>query len=109
MPATFFSINAWPARLFIITHKGENKQKHDEIMKRNIWLNLGMAAVLTAMTSGCTTWADREHHRANSLYNYLYAGKPGHVDVESIPVLNLPLRIGIAFVPPDSPRKKYLF
>ena len=73
-------------------------------MKKNFWLNLAMLAALAALAAGCSTWQRRETHRANSLYNYLYAGQPGHVDAETIPVLSLPLRVGIAFVPPDSPR-----
>jgi rhombotail lipoprotein len=74
-------------------------------MKRKTWLNLGMAAALATLAAGCESWDQRESHRANSLYNYLYADQPGHVDAAAIPVLSLPLRVGIAFVPPDLPRK----
>jgi rhombotail lipoprotein len=102
MRAAFFSINALTARWFIFAPVRNNKRKHEQTMKRKIWLNLGMLAALAALAAGCTTWGMHERHRANSLYNYLYSGKPGHVDAESIPVLALPLRVGIAFVPADS-------
>jgi len=75
-------------------------------MNRSLCLNLGLLAALAALAAGCRTWGEHERHRANSLYNYLYAGHPGHVDAESIPVLSLPLRVGIAFVPPASPRDR---
>ena len=62
-----------------------------------------MLAAIATLAAGCSTWGDNEQHRANSLYNYLYSDKPGHVDAQSIPVLSLPLRVGIAFVPAGSP------
>jgi rhombotail lipoprotein len=71
-------------------------------MKKNIWLNLGLLAALATLAVGCSTWGQNERRHANSLYNYLYAGQSGHVDTETIPTLSLPLRVGIAFVPPDS-------
>jgi len=71
-------------------------------MKTTIWFNLGVLAMSAALAAGCRTWRENERHHANSLYNYLYAGQTGHVDTETIPVLSLPLRVGIAFVPPDS-------
>jgi rhombotail lipoprotein len=71
-------------------------------MKRNIWLNIGLLAALAGLGVSCDTWGRGEARHANSLYSFLYAGQSGHVDTETIPVLPLPLRVGIAFVPPDS-------
>lgn len=68
-------------------------------MKRTLWLNLGMLATVAVLAVSCASWGRNEHHRANSLYSYLYSGQTGHVDTETIPVLSLPLRVGIAFVP----------
>jgi rhombotail lipoprotein len=73
-------------------------------MKKSCLLILGSVAALAALVSACDTWSQREHHRANSLYNYLYAGQASHVDTASIPVLSLPLRVGIAFIPPGAAR-----
>jgi rhombotail lipoprotein len=73
-------------------------------MKKNVWLKLGCLAGVAALAAGCDTWGRTERHRANSLYNYLYSAEAGHRDVETIPVLSLPLRVGIAFVPADRPK-----
>jgi rhombotail lipoprotein len=79
--------------------------ENEKIMKKKFWLNLGMLATVAALAAGCRTWGQNERHHANSLYNYLYASQAGHLDAETIPVLSLPLRVGIAFVPPDSSRR----
>ena len=70
-------------------------------MKKLFLLALAGAAALAA---GCMSWEGRQQHRANSLYNYLYAGEANHVDAEAIPALSLPLRVGLAFVPPGGPK-----
>ena len=75
-------------------------------MKTKSCLIIGMLAVGAALLVGCDTWSPRERHHANSLYNYLYGRETGHVDTETIPVLSLPLRVGVAFVPPDSPKDR---
>jgi rhombotail lipoprotein len=43
--------------------------------------------------------AVRSSHNASSVVKYLYPDKKEHVETTSIPVLSLPLRVGIAFVP----------
>ena len=68
-------------------------------MKKSLLQHIVGVVALAALVAGCDTWGMRQHHRANSLYNYLYAGQANHVDTETIPVLSLPLRVGIAFVP----------
>jgi len=74
-------------------------------MKTTAWLKLGCVAALAALSVSCAIWRDRqEKRRANSLYNYLYAAEAGHRDVETIPRLSLPLRVGMAFVPGDRPK-----
>jgi rhombotail lipoprotein len=44
------------------------------------------------------------NHRASNLYAYLYSDQKGHVDEPTVPVLSLPLRVGVAFVPVDNPK-----
>ncbi len=73
-------------------------------MKRILWLNLGVLTVLAALAISCDTMGRNGTHRANSLYNYLYSGQSEHADTDTIPVLSLPLRVGIAFVPISSPK-----
>jgi rhombotail lipoprotein len=64
------------------------------------WLALGVLATVAVLVAGCDTfWGTRDHHRASNLYSYLYPGQKEHVDAPGVPVLSLPLRVGIAFVP----------
>src|SRR5215510_979288 len=49
--------------------------------------------------SGCETFAPRSHHRATSVVKYLYPEDKDHTDAASMPVLSLPLKVGVAFVP----------
>lgn len=63
-------------------------------------------SVALLLFAGCASmWrgsADRRH-RATSVVKYLYPGSNTHTDAPSQPVLHLPLRVGIAFVPDDVP------
>jgi rhombotail lipoprotein len=73
-------------------------------MKRTVWLKLGCVAAVAALAVSCEIWNKTETRHANSLYNYLYSGEAAHRDAEAMPVLSLPLRVGIAFVPVDRPK-----
>jgi len=42
---------------------------------------------------------DRSSHHSSSVVQYLYPDKTDPIESERIPRLNLPLRVGIAFVP----------
>ena len=46
---------------------------------------------------GCAYQSKR--HRSSSVYEYLYSDKENHIETPGIPVLSLPLRVGVAFVP----------
>lgn len=73
-------------------------------MKKNIWLTIGLATAGVVVATGCEALNGGEaHHRASNLYSYLYSDKKGHVDEPTVPVLSLPLRVGVAFVPMDQP------
>ncbi|MDQ7083984.1 MAG: rhombotarget lipoprotein [Sulfurovum sp.] len=52
--------------------------------------------LLGMMLGGC---ASKEVNRSSSIVEYLYPHNTKHIEKESIPHLNLPLRVGIAFVP----------
>jgi rhombotail lipoprotein len=69
-------------------------------------LKIGAVAALAAVAVSCAPFgrsqANQSHH-ANSLFAYLYPNQAGHVDQPGIPVLSLPLRVGVAFVPADRP------
>ena len=56
---------------------------------------LGAIAILC----GCETFAPRSHHRATSVVRFLYPNHSERVESPAIPVLSLPLKVGIAFVP----------
>ena len=57
---------------------------------------LAVAAVLPVLAA-CAGGA--RHHRMASVVDYLYHDRPGTVAQPAIPALELPLRVGIAFVP----------
>jgi rhombotail lipoprotein len=82
-------------------------QRDKEAMKPNFLIKIGMVAAVAALAAGCATWRRSESHHANSLYTFLYSGQAEHVDAEAIPVLSLPLRVGIAFVPSDRSKGRY--
>jgi len=59
-----------------------------------------MLSVLIACTTvtGCAYLEIKRHH-SSSVFEYLYSDKEGHIETPGIPLLSLPLRVGIAFVP----------
>ena len=72
-------------------------------MIRTIWLTIGLVVTAAILVAGCDTFnGGGAHHRASNLYAYLYSGQEGHVDAPTVPILSLPLRVGVAFVPMDS-------
>lgn len=75
---------------------------------------LTLTALLTATlfaTSGCGTYFhSRERaHESSSVVSYLYPNEANPLPSTSIPVLRIPLRVGILFVPPGqkNPRGGY--
>lgn len=66
---------------------------------------LGAALVL----SGCSFMYDgpRKTDRSSSVVNFLYPGEANPLPPTDIPVLRLPLRIGIAFVPSGTDSRSY--
>lgn len=73
-------------------------------MKRKIWLALVLSTVAVAIT-GCGTLfsgSGASERRVSSLMQYLYPGSSERVDKPATPVLTLPLRVGVAFVPDEN-------
>ena len=60
-----------------------------------LMISIGLAT--SALMAGCATQTTRHH--ATNIVQYLYPKKQNIVEKASIPVLSLPLRVGIAFVP----------
>jgi len=60
-----------------------------------------LALVVFLVSSGCSLMFDgpRRTDRSSSVVNFLYPGQSNPVPPTTIPVLRLPLRVGIAFVP----------
>jgi len=69
-------------------------------MKLKTWGKLSVVAALAVLAAGCESFTGSSSHYANSLFAYLYPNKAGHVDQPTMPVLSLPLRVGVTFVPP---------
>ncbi len=81
-------------------------------MKKNKMtrFSFGLAAAAALLAAGCDTLENvRTRHQTSSLYAYLYSDQDNHVDAPAIPVLSLPLRVGIAFVPTgnSNPRNNF--
>jgi rhombotail lipoprotein len=87
------------------TDKGMS-QKLENPMIKTIWLTIGLVATITLLVAGCDTLGMGQHHRASNLYAYLYSDQKGHIDTPTVPVLSLPLRVGVAFVPVDSSNER---
>jgi rhombotail lipoprotein len=73
------------------------------IKTKAIWLTIVLAATTAVFVAGCDTLGMSRSHRASNLYAYLYSDQKEHIDTPTIPVLSLPLRVGVAFVPVDNP------
>src|SRR5437867_3239328 len=69
--------------------------KHSSIFSTKLLL----AAVPLLLSVGCAMFSHTTHRRASSVVEYLYPKDSKHIDEPSVPVLSLPLKVGIAFVP----------
>lgn len=58
---------------------------------------MSFALLACIIFAGCAYQTKRHH--SSSVYEYLYSDKKGHIETPGIPLLSLPLRVGIAFVP----------
>ncbi len=65
---------------------------------------LSLSLALTALGAvvflgGCAGWAGKRTHRASSVVGYLYPNETDPIVTPTTPELQLPLRVGVAFVP----------
>lgn len=64
---------------------------------------LPLISLSLLMITGCAAlFQDTTHRRKSSVVEYLYPRSRAHVDEPGVPVLSLPLRVGIAFVPDNT-------
>lgn len=56
--------------------------------------------LLVLPLAGCASWFPRTRHEANSVVQFLYPNKDQPFIQPQTPTLRLPLRVGVAFVPP---------
>jgi rhombotail lipoprotein len=70
-----------------------------DVRKVIIATALAAAALALGGCAGMFSHGGPRHHRSSSLVDYLYAGKRPPAEVAT-PVLNLPLTVGLAFLPP---------
>lgn len=75
-------------------------------------LSLLLLGTLACVT-GCAFWGSKQPgktRRASSLVQYLYPDQTNRVEKVTVPVLNLPLKVGVAFVPqPTAKNKEYSY
>lgn len=68
-------------------------------------LGVGFGVMLL---SGCLGYGDSSGRRqATSLVSYLYPTQSETVDTPGVPVLTLPLKVGVAFVPQDNGQNRF--
>ena len=64
-----------------------------------------LGGVATLVLAGCQTFDNvKSSHQSSSVVTYLYPNQANPVVQPAIPVLSLPLKVGVAFVPGDSGR-----
>jgi rhombotail lipoprotein len=56
--------------------------------------------LLILVLTGCVSFRNSHHHQASSVVHFLYPDKDQPFVEPGIPTLRLPLRVGVAFVPP---------
>ena len=61
-----------------------------------------LAIVFAAAIGGCAAW-QKPRHYASSVVEYLYPDKAEPLERPTVPVLNLPMKVAIAFVPEYEP------
>lgn len=67
-----------------------------------------IAFVSFILLAGCEGYrSHRSQRQSSSVVNYLYPHQAGHVEAPTIPLLSLPLKVGVAFVPEDAGRNQY--
>ena len=69
---------------------------------------VALALAACTLLAGCEVFRGHTSQRqSSSVVNYLYPNQAGHVETPAIPVLSLPLKVGVAFVPEDAGRNQY--
>ncbi len=77
-------------------------------MNKNSIRSVLLVALPAALLGGCyDLMGHTSNTRATSLVDYLYPNEAQHIDIPGPAVLSLPLRVGIAFVPPARTNNGY--
>ena len=72
----------------------------------NFWKKMTNLAILLAVTSMVVGCASSKHY-SSSVVQYLYPGETKPIQSIEIPLLSLPLKVGIAFVPGEKEQRHY--
>lgn len=65
-------------------------------------ITITLALAIATLAVGCAVFGQNSRHHASSVMQYLYPKDNEHVDVPAIPILSLPLKVGVAFVPENN-------
>lgn len=68
-------------------------------MKRRTWIPIVVLLLFSIVVAGCYGLPGKQARHSSSVVQYLYPDKENVAITPSIPVLSLPIRAGIAFVP----------
>jgi rhombotail lipoprotein len=85
-------------------HYISSKHKEDENMRweKRHTLTIATALLISVLMLVAGCMPPKSSHYASSTVQYLYPATKEHIETPAIPVLSLPLRVGIAFVPETS-------
>src|SRR4051812_41817264 len=77
-------------------------------LPRRSWLPAAVVALMSVVVGGCFfSGGSTRTDRSSSVVNFLYPGENNPLPPTTIPVLRLPLRVGIAFVPSGDAKNPY--
>lgn len=66
---------------------------------KRTWVAGALLSVAMLGVAGCVFDGGRRASHGTSVMRFLYPTEPDHIEAPTVPVLSLPLRVGIAFVP----------
>ena len=70
-------------------------------LRKMSFVPAALTLLVVGLLVGCAIYGGASTRRASSVVQYLYPEKSNPVDQPTIPVLSLPMKVGIAFVPEE--------
>lgn len=78
--------------------------KFSDFLKQN-WIRIVSIGGILLIVGCADLFGNAGHRQASSVMEYLYPHASSHVDTPGVPILSLPLKVGVAFVPEQTARR----